>query len=221
MEIWEKIPYLFFMNYDVIIVASGKGERAKLGYNKAFFRMKDGMSVLEHTLSLFLEDEDCRNIIVVTSEGYMKDVPDHQKLICVIGGKERKDSVANGLRFATSEYVLIHDAVRPYLRKETLEELKKKTEECGAVCLGHMACDTVKLVKDKTIVRTIDRNEVFLAETPQAFRTRQIQDAYDRRKDSFFTDDASLMESLGHEVHILIDEYDNPKLTKEEDFIGI
>ena len=46
------------MNYDVIVVASGKGERAKLGYNKAFFRMKDGRTVLEHTLSLFLEDED-------------------------------------------------------------------------------------------------------------------------------------------------------------------
>ena len=209
------------MNYDVIIVASGKGERAKLGYNKAFFRMKDGKTVLEHTLSLFLEDEDCRNVIVVTSEGYMKDVPEHSKLICVLGGKERKDSVANGLRFAGSEYVMIHDAVRPYLKKQTLERLKEETEKYGAVCLGHMAFDTVKLIEGETIVKTIDRNEVFLAETPQAFRTAEIQEAYAKREGSFFTDDSSLMESLGYEVHILIDEYDNPKLTKEEDFIGI
>ena len=209
------------MNYDVIIVASGKGERAKLGYNKVFFRMKDGKTVLEHTLSLFLEDEECRNIIVVTNEEYMKDVPQHEKLFCITGGKERKDSVANGLKFVNSEYVLIHDAVRPFLRKETLEQLKTETEIHKAVCLGHMSGDTVKLVEDGKILETVDRNRVFLAETPQAFRSCDIQDAYEKRKDSFFTDDASLMESLGYEVHILIDEYDNPKLTKKEDFIGI
>ena len=209
------------MNYDVIVVASGKGERAKLGYNKAFFRMKDGRTVLEHTLSLFLEDEDCRNVIVVTSEGYMNEVPRHKKLVKVLGGKERKDSVANGLRFVNSEYVMVHDAVRPYLRKEVLEELKEKVEEFGSVCLGHMAFDTVKQVKDGVIVKTVDRNEIFLAETPQAFRSEEIRDAYEKRKDSFFTDDSSLMESLGYEVHIVIDPYDNPKLTKEEDFVGI
>ena len=209
------------MNYDVIIVASGKGERAKLGYNKAFFRMKDGKTVLEHTLSLFLEDEDCRNVIVVTSEGYMNDVPKHKKLVKILGGKERKDSVANGLKFASSEYVMVHDAVRPYLKKETLDQLKEETEKYGSVCLGHMAFDTVKLVKDETIVKTINRNEVFLAETPQAFRTVDLQEAYAKCEGLFFTDDASLMESLGYAVHILIDEYDNPKLTKEEDFTGI
>jgi len=209
------------MNYDVIVVASGKGERAKLGYNKAFFRMKDGRTVLEHTLSLFLEDEDCKNVIVVTSEEYMKEVPDHKKVIRILGGKERKDSVANGLRFVNSEYVMVHDAVRPYLRKEVLEELKEKVEGFGSVCLGHMAFDTVKQVKDGVIVKTVDRNEIFLAETPQAFRSEEIRDAYEKRKDSFFTDDSSLMESLGYEVHIVIDPYDNPKLTKEEDFVGI
>lgn len=209
------------MNYDVIVVASGKGERAKLGYNKAFFRMKDGRTVLEHTLSLFLEDEDCKNVIVVTSEEYMKEVPDHKKVIRILGGKERKDSVANGLNFVNSEYVLIHDAVRPYLRKEILEELKEKVETYGSACLGHMAFDTVKLVKDGVISQTIDRNQVFLAETPQGFRSEEIRDAYEKRKDSFFTDDASLMESLGYEVHIVIDPYDNPKLTKEGDFVGI
>ena len=76
-------------------------------------------------------------------------------------------------------------------------------------------------MKDGVISQTIDRNQVFLAETPQGFRSEEIRDAYEKRKDSFFTDDASLMESLGYEVHIVIDPYDNPKLTKEGDFVGI
>ena len=56
------------MNYDVVIVASGKGERAKLGYNKDFYIMKDGKSVLDHSVLLFCDDKDCRNVIVVTNE---------------------------------------------------------------------------------------------------------------------------------------------------------
>lgn len=205
------------MRYDAVIVASGKGVRAGLGYNKVFYMMKDGLRVIDHSLSLFEDDKDCERIIVVTNKDYF-DMVKGEKVILVEGGKERKDSVCNGLNKAESEFVLIHDGARPFLKKESLEELKKKVSECGAAILGRMAVDTIKEVKDGKIVRTLDRNNIFLAETPQAFRTSLIKNCFEKCDDIVFTDDASLLESLGHEVAIVIDKYDNPKLTKEDDF---
>ncbi|MBR5340848.1 MAG: 2-C-methyl-D-erythritol 4-phosphate cytidylyltransferase [Erysipelotrichaceae bacterium] len=206
------------MNYDVVIVASGKGQRAKLGYNKAFYKMKDGKSVLEHSAHLFIEDTDCKKIIIVTNEEYFSEVFENEKVIKTVGGKERKDSVYNGLAEVKSEYVLIHDAARPFLHKNALEEIKVKVSETGAAVLGRMAVDTIKIVDGDKVVKTIDRNTVFMAETPQAFKTSIIKDCYARCEDVNFTDDTSLVESLGYEVSIVIDEYDNHKLTAQEDF---
>lgn len=206
------------MNYDVVIVASGKGERAKLGYNKDFYIMKDGKSVLDHSVLLFCDDKDCKNVIVVTNEENFDKVLQNDKVKITAGGKERKDSVYNGLKLSQSEYVFIHDGARPFLKKEIVEALKEKVVGDKAVCLGRMAVDTVKIVHEGKIERTIDRNTVFLAETPQVFERKLILDCYARCEDVIFTDDASLAESMGHTVSILIDPYDNRKLTRQEDF---
>lgn len=209
------------MNYDVIIVASGKGIRANLGYNKAFYQMKDGKSVLEHSASLFNEDEECRRIIIVTGKDCMSAVNKNEKTVIVKGGEERSDSVRNGLEEVTSDYVLIHDAARPFLHKETLEQLKQKVFETGAAIPGKKATDTVKIIDGDKIVKTIDRRTVFLAETPQGFQTELIKECYGKCKDISFTDEASLVESLGYTVSIVEDRHDNRKLTSEEDFIGL
>ena len=209
------------MNYDVIIVASGRGIRANLGYNKAFYQMKDGRTVLEHSASLFHEDDECRRIIIVTGRDCMSAVKKNEKTTAVEGGEERSDSVRNGLEQVTEDYVLIHDAARPFLRKETLELLKQKVFETGAAIPGKKATDTVKIIDGDKIVKTIDRNTVFLASTPQGFRTELIKECYGKCKDISFTDEASLVESLGYPVSIVEDKYDNRKLTSEEDFIGL
>lgn len=209
------------MKYDVVIVASGKGERANLGYNKAFFKMKDGRTVLECSASLFVEDKDCVNIIVVTNEENISKVFNNSKVIITIGGKERKDSVRNGLDKVTSDYVLIHDAARPFLQKETLEELKRVVEKNSAAILAHKAIDTIKVVKNNKIEKTIDRNTIYMAETPQGFKTELIKDCYNNCRDINFTDDASLVESLGYDVYVVEDKYENKKLTTEKDFENI
>ena len=206
------------MKYDALIVASGKGERAKLGYNKVFYRMKDGKTVLEHAASLFMEDEDCKRIVIVTNRENFEDVFDCGKLVLTVGGELRRDSVFNGLKLCESEYVLIHDGARPFLTKKALEEVKKETELHKAVVLGRKAIDTIKLIDGNKIVKTIDRNGVFLAETPQAFDRKLILSCYERCEDIPFTDDASLCESLGYDVFIVNNDSDNRKLTKEEDF---
>ena len=206
------------MNYDAVIVASGKGQRAKLGYNKAFYKMKDGRTILEMSASLFVKDEDCKRIIIVTNKEYFDDVFKNEKIVLVEGGKERKDSVSNGLKQVDSEYVLIHDAARPFLNNESLDELKKAIEEKGAAILAKKAIDTIKVVKDNLIEKTIDRNLIYMAETPQGFTSKLIKECYAKCEDILFTDDASLVESLGHKVYIVEDKFNNKKLTSEEDF---
>ncbi len=209
------------MFYDVVIVASGKGQRANLGYNKAFYKMKDGRTVLECSASLFIEDEDCKNIIVVTNEEYIEQVFKNDKVICTIGGKERRNSVENGLNLVQSEYVLIHDAARPFLNKLSLEELKKELEISGACILAKKATDTIKVVENNKIIKTLDRNSIYMAETPQAFKSDLLKKCYKESENIIFTDDASLVESLGYEVSIVEDKFNNKKLTNEMDFIDL
>ena len=209
------------MFYDVVIVASGKGQRANLGYNKAFYKMKDGRTVLECSASLFIEDEDCKNIIVVTNEEYIEQVFKNDKVICTIGGKERRNSVENGLKLVQSEYVLIHDAARPFLNKLSLEELKKQLETSGACILAKKATDTIKVVENNKIIKTLDRNSIYMAETPQAFKSDLLKKCYKESENIIFTDDASLVESLGYEISIVEDKFNNKKLTNEMDFIDL
>ena len=209
------------MFYDVVIVASGKGQRANLGYNKAFYKMKDGRTVLECSASLFIEDEDCKNIIVVTNEEYIEQVFKNDKVICTIGGKERRNSVENGLNLVQSEYVLIHDAARPFLNRLSLEDLKKELETSGACILAKKATDTIKVVENNKIIKTLDRNSIYMAETPQAFKSDLLKKCYKESENIIFTDDASLVESLGYEVSIVEDKFNNKKLTNEMDFIDL
>lgn len=209
------------MKYDVVIVASGKGQRANLGYNKVFHVMKDGKTVLDHSIDLFYDDQDCINIIVVTNEESFDQIKDNEKLIKVVGGQYRKDSVFNGLNEVTSEYVFVHDGARPYLRKENIDELKEVVIKKNAVILGHMASDTVKQIEDDKIIKTINRETIFLAETPQVFKTEILVDCYRRCEDVMFTDEASLVESLGYDVYIVKNKYANPKLTIHDDFDNI
>ena len=206
------------MKYDAIIVAAGKGKRANLGFNKILFKMKNGKTVIENVLDIFLDDEDCKKIILVTDEEI---ISENKSVVVTKGGEERTDSVENGLSLVESEYVLIHDGARPFLNKNALEEVKKKLEEKDAVVLGRQAQDTVKVVNGDKILSTIDRSHIFLAETPQAFKTSLIKECYAQRGNVKFTDDASLLEALGKEVYVVFDKYDNKKLTNKIDFENI
>lgn len=206
------------MNYSVVIVAAGSANRSKLGYNKNLFVLKDGERVIDKTIKLFIDDKDCKEIIIVLREEELDKIKCIDNIKTVKGGNARKDSVLNGLKEVKEEYVLIHDGARPYLRKESLLDLKEALKDNDAVILAHKAIETVKYVEDGYIVKTIDRNNIYLAETPQAFKTSLILKAYEVLPDKEYTDEAMMIEALGEKVKIVVDEYDNPKLTKPEDF---
>lgn len=202
------------MKYDAIVVASGVGSRANLGYNKVLYKMSNGKTVLENACQLFLLDEDCRKVIVVTSDDIFK----HEKVVVVGGGAKRSDSVLNGLKAADSEYVLIHDGARPYLSKKALEDIKEAVVKTGAAILAHKCKDTVKKVINGKIVSTIDREEIYLAETPQAFLLKDLLRANEMAAGKNVTDDASIMEMAGYEVSVVENLDNNPKLTLKADF---
>lgn len=207
------------MKYDVVVVANGKGKRADLGFNKILFVMKNNKRVIDNALHLFIEDQDCENIIVVNDDDLKFD---NHKIVVTKGGQERFDSVKKGLQLVKSEYVLIHDAARPFLRKESLEELKEKVFNSDAAILAIRASDTIKMVcKENKILKTINRDTIFLAQTPQGFKTEIIRDCYERINDQKFSDDASLLEYFGYPVYIVENKYNNKKLTHKEDFENI
>ena len=209
------------MKYDVVIVASGKGNRANLGYNKVFFKMKDQKTVLDHSIDLFCEDKECNKVIVVLNKEDIDLINQNSKVFTILGGKQRKDSVKEGLKLVESEYVFVHDAARPFIQLEAINKLKASLQNNSAVILAKKATDTIKKVKDNKIISTIDRNTIYLAETPQAFNSKLLKECYERADDVNFTDDASLVESLGYDVYIVESTINNKKLTNPEDFENI
>lgn len=207
------------IKYDAIVVASGKGARLNLGYNKVFYKLDENTTILDMASRCFIEDEDCQNVIVVTNEEEFDLVKNNPKLVLVQGGKLRMDSVLNGLAKVKSDYVLIHDGARPYLDKHDLDNLKKALEDEEASILAVKVKETVKVVDDGYINKTLNRNQIYLAQTPQGFKTSAIINAFQKAKgvNIEFTDDASIAEYSGIKVKIVEGSYRNNKITYLDD----
>lgn len=207
------------MKYDAVVVASGNSERAKLGFNKVFFVMKNNKTVLENACEVFINDEDCENVIVVTNEE--NNVFKNNKVLVINGGKERTDSVKNGLSKVTSEFVFIHDGARPFIKKEDIDKLKEALLNNDGAILVTKNVNTVKEVKNGVIQKTLDREFVYNALTPQAFKSTLIKEAYNKVDLEGVTDDSSVFEKMGYKVKAVEGDPANVKLTRNEDFKDI
>jgi len=211
------------MNYSIIVVAGGKGERMGLGYNKVFFQLKEGMTVLDTSLQIFLEDQRCKQIVIVTNQDDLQRiVVEHEmgRIVNVGGGPTRQESVFNGLMCVTEDVVLVHDAARPYLPIEALDRLLEALETEDAAILAVQIKDTIKEVKDDYIVSTVNRSAMRHAQTPQGFKTRLLLECMHKaRKDDFTgTDDAQLIEKYTNtRVRVVHGSYANIKITTLED----
>ena len=186
------------MNYSAIVLCAGKGSRSGLTYNKMLYRFKN-KTVYEMTMDIFLNDERCKQIVVVTKEEELDDLKkliSSKKIDYVFGGKERQDSVYNGLQVVKEDYVLIHDGARPYLKKENIDDILECLNKNNACLLVVPVKDTIKVCMDGNIVKTLPREQLVQAQTPQAFKTELIKRCYQKGKDQNYiaTDDASLVE---------------------------
>lgn len=210
------------MKYSAILLCAGSGTRTGLAYNKMFYQ-KQGITVYERTLKIFLNDVKCQQIVVVTKqeerEDFKKIVKD-TKIIYVTGGKERQDSVYAGLQVVKTPLVMIHDGARPDVTNEQIEDLLACLKKHHA-CLLMVPCkDTIKEVRNGKVVKTLVRETLMQAQTPQAFTTEVIIKAYQKAKDTNFvaTDDASLVEAFSEEeVYVVMGSYQNKKITTKED----
>ena len=210
------------MNYSAIVLCAGKGSRSGLTYNKMLYRFKN-KTVYEMTMDIFLNDERCKQIVVVTKEEELDDLKkliSSKKIDYVFGGKERQDSVYNGLQVVKEDYVLIHDVARPYLKKENIDDILECLNKNNACLLVVPVKDTIKVCMDGNIVKTLPREQLVQAQTPQAFKTELIKRCYQKGKDQNYiaTDDASLVEYFENiEVKAVLGSYSNIKITTPDD----
>jgi len=214
-----------------IVPAGGSGRRMQSRSPKQYLLL-NGKPVLVHTLLKLQQSPFIDDILLVVPESDIFFVQENMegpyqltKIRDVIaGGKERQDSVKNGLTRAGDEYdvVVIHDGVRPLVTDEIIFGVIRESMRCGAAIAGVPARDTVKEVSpDGSISRTLDRDRIWMAQTPQAFQRGIIQEAYQKAAaDDFLgTDDASLVERLGIPVKMIFGSYTNIKITTPDDLI--
>ena len=196
----------------------------KLGYNKVYAKMRDGRTILNHTMDVFRADKDCIQIVVVTeSLAYYQNMEgDWPGLITLAkGGKTRQESVRNGLLAAIGEYVMIHDGARPYLDQKSLKRIKKALKTDDAVLLTVPCKDTIKKIDAEGYVElTYDRSTLAAAQTPQAFKTSLLMECMEKAIQAKFTgtDDCSLVEAFSDvRVRTVEGSYANIKITTPED----
>jgi len=213
-----------------VILASGKGQRFKSDIPKQFTKLA-GKLLIEHTISVFEKHSLVDEIIVVTLEDYISKL---EELIIknnwrkvsklLIGGKTRQDSSFIGINAIEEEeaYVLIHDAVRPFVSNKTISEVIRRLSEYEAVDVAIPSTDTVIKINDQRLIEEIpERKYLWRGQTPQGFRLSIIKKAHLlARKENFrnVTDDCGLITyyKLGN-VFVVKGEEENIKITNPLD----
>lgn len=216
------------MHYEVVLPAAGSGKRMGAGQNKLFLPLLD-KPILIHTLLVFEQDEACSGIWLAvkdTERVYIQSLITKYNITKIkglpTGGAERQHSVHSCLKeMKDVEIVLVHDAARPFITKSIIAQLAKTAYEKGAAIAGVRAKDTMKVVREGIIKETVDRDSLWMIQTPQAFRFDLLAEAEDVAEKIGFlgTDEAMLVERLGHEVYVVESSYDNVKMTTQEDLI--
>ncbi|MDI6767327.1 MAG: 2-C-methyl-D-erythritol 4-phosphate cytidylyltransferase [Bacteroidota bacterium] len=214
----------------VLIPAAGKGKRMGSSLGKQFFVL-NGKPIIIHALDCFQSSKEIDCIVIVADAAdinKLKALVNEHNLtkVCEIvpGGPERQDSVWNGLnalRSLSPDFVLIHDAVRPFVTHRMIISLLEVAVESLAAIAAVRLKDTVKNSFDGMFIsETPHRENLWLAQTPQAFDYNLICRAFEKAYAEHFygTDDASLVERIGVRVRIVEGSYRNIKITTPEDF---
>jgi len=221
------------MTTSAIIVAAGSGQRMSGPIAKQYIPI-GGVPILVHTLRVFNSSPLIDRILLVVSGGDFDYCYDHilpcenfsKEVTLVAGGSERQESVYNGLLAAGSDpddIVVIHDGVRPFLTLGQISDCVQTARAAGACILGLPVVGTLKRVDLSGIVReTVDRDGVWEAQTPQAFRFSLIKKAHEVARKSGWeaTDDSKLLERLGADVKIVRGSRNNLKITTREDLVS-
>ncbi|MCH4157359.1 MAG: 2-C-methyl-D-erythritol 4-phosphate cytidylyltransferase [Acidaminococcaceae bacterium] len=217
-----------------IVPAAGLGKRLGLGHNKAF-AILGGQPLLVRCLAMLARTGLVQEVVVVVAPG---EIPQAKALVdsyrttllqdlpyrFVEGGKERQDSVANALATIKDKggYVAVHDGARPFAGTEVFARTYEAARLYGAAIAAVPLKDTVKIVDhENCVASTPDRSSLRAVQTPQIFELNLLRQAYAalRKQPVAVTDDASLVEALGHKVAVALGSYENFKVTTPEDLL--
>ena len=201
------------MKRSVILLAGGEGSR--LGTKKQYLPLGGKplyMHSLEKVLDLFEE------VILVLPKEDLQKIKVPPKVKKVAGGKERQDSVLEGILEAEGDIVIVHDCARPFASKELFLKVSELGDFEGKICALPVR-DTLKQVSEGMVIKTIDRTGLWHSQTPQAFLRKVLLECHFRaRSEGFFaTDDAMLLERYGYRVGVVMGEPINIKITYPED----
>jgi 2-C-methyl-D-erythritol 4-phosphate cytidylyltransferase len=211
----------------VIIPAAGVGKRFSSNTPKQFLKV-NGKEIIIHTLLKFQKAKNVDKIIVATNEEYIDKVSrlvkkfKLNKVVNIIkGGKERQDSVyyaLNSFKAEPNDLICVHDAVRPYISSREIEDLLDFAKKKKAAIAAKKAIDTVK-TGFSYVEDTLDREKIWLVETPQIFTYKILTEAFKKAYDDNFigTDESSLVERIGIKVYFYQVKGENRKITLKED----
>ena len=220
------------MNVSVILPAAGLGTRMgreKSGTSRKQFMLLEGAPILIHTIRKFLRSPSVTEIVVALraedmdwARGLIHQEHPAKPVRVVEGGDSRQESVENALATLApdTELVAVHDAVRPFIDSELVEEVIAEAGKSGAAIVGIVPVDTVKQVHKNKIRSTLSREHLVMAQTPQIFRFDLLKRAFESaRRDGFTgTDESSLVERMDEvEVSVVQGTDRNIKITRPTD----
>ncbi len=214
--------------FAVILPAAGRSTRFSANKRKKPFVELKGRAVWIRSAELFVARDDVVQTVLVVSPEDMEWFKEKfrpnlafMNIDIVAGGSERFESVQNGLASVRpdAEYVAVHDAARPLIVNEWIDAVFRAAEESGAAIPAVPVAATLKRVgPDKTIQETVARDGLWEAQTPQVFRRQLLMDAFARRGSLKATDEAQLVEQMGHPVKVVEGSPMNFKITTGSDF---
>ncbi len=218
------------MRIGAIIAAAGIGRRMGADRPKQYLEIAD-RPIICHTLDQFLGMADLIELVVVVEPG--REESFRQEIIAahaypeswrvVAGGALRQESVANGLHALSDavDIVLVHDGVRPFVTGALIARAAAAANETGAAIVAAPVTETIKRVQGGRVIETVDRNELWGAQTPQAARREILLQAMEAaQRDGFVgTDEMSLIERIGVSVAVVEGDRRNIKITSPEDLI--
>ena len=204
----------------VIIVAAGSSQR--MGFDKLIAPL-NGKPVLAHSVETFLKADFVSEVILVsTPERLTKITINDSKLKLTHGGKDRHDSVANGLTKVSekSQYIAVHDGARPYITLEQISRTLEAAKQHQAATSATRITDTVKRsTPENFVTESICRKNLWAMETPQIFNANLLQQAYEKvtQSGALVTDEVSALEMIGTPTYLVENLTSNKKITFPQD----
>lgn len=213
---------IFIIMLTFIITAGGIGKRMG-GSTPKQFLLLNGKPILMHTIERIHRFDSSAELIVTLPEAYLKDWEEmcekysfEIKHSTVSGGEERFDSIQNALEIANGEWIAVHDGVRPFVSQSVLTELLKAVKTHRAVIPVVPVKESLRIVDGESSV-SVQRNHYQIVQTPQVFEGKLLKKAYEQKFAHHFTDDASVVESIGARIHLISGNDENIKITNPVD----